>query len=264
MRSLLDNMKVVILTSNGLRHKFVANSLSLKADDALVVSECKQNDSIESQIPSPINDHFRLRNETEKIYFPNDDFFIAKTLPILYKEVNLDYVYQIIRKFKPDLMFIFGSSIIREPLLSLLTPGHTINLHLGLSPYYRGSGTNFWPFVNNELDYVGSTILHLDSGIDTGDIICHIRPKIELGDNVHTLGCKVIKSSVDSLRRIMEIVKEGGTLNRIKQWNVDEKYYKTSDFDENALLKYKSNLENGLIEAHLSKPKKPIKIINLE
>lgn len=38
-------MKIVILTSNGIRHKFLANSLASKADDALVVSECKQNDS---------------------------------------------------------------------------------------------------------------------------------------------------------------------------------------------------------------------------
>lgn len=257
-------MKIVVLTSNGLRHKFVANSLSSKADDALIVSECKQNDSIESQDPSSIREHFRLRNETEKIYFPNNDFFVAKTLPILYKEVNLNYVYQTIKKFKPDIMFVFGSYIIREPLLSLLPLGYTINLHLGLSPYYRGSGTNFWPFVNDELDYAGSTILYLDSGIDTGDIICHVRPKIELGDNVHTMGCKIIKSSVNSLVRIMELVKEGKSLNRVKQWNIDGKYYKTSDFDEAALLKYKNNLENGLIENYLSKPKKSIKLIDLE
>ena len=258
-------MKIVILTSNGLRHKFLANSLASKADDTLVVSECKQNDSIStgSEDQSTISEHFRLRNETEKIFFPNNDFFTAKTLPILYKEVNLEYVYHTIKKFQPDMMFIFGSYIIREPLLSLMPPDRTINLHLGLSPYYRGSGTNFWPFVNNELEYVGSTILHLDSGIDTGDIICHTRPTIELGDNVHTVGCKVIQSSVNSLMQIMAMIKEGKKLNRIKQWSVDEKYYKTIDFNEEILSKYKNNLENGLIENHLSKPKKSIKLIDL-
>ncbi|MEM2160077.1 MAG: formyl transferase [Candidatus Nitrosotenuis sp.] len=257
-------MKIVLLTSNGLRHKFVANSLSSKADDSLVVSECKQNDSLAFQDKTPIAEHFRLRNETERIFFPNNDLFMAKTLPVLYKEVNLDYVYNTIKKFQPDLMFVFGSYIIREPLLSLLPPGRTINLHLGLSPYYRGSGTNFWPFVNKELEYVGSTILHLDSGIDTGDIICHVRPKIELGDDVHTIGCKVIQASVTSLTQIMEMVKDGKTLNRVKQWHaVDEKYYKTIDFNEEALLKYKNNLANGLIENYLSQEKKPIKLIDI-
>ena len=32
-----------------------------------------------------------------------------------------------------------------------------INAHLGLSPYYRGSGTNIFPFVNKEIEYVGVT-----------------------------------------------------------------------------------------------------------
>jgi len=255
-------MKIVVLTSNGLRHKFIANSLSSKATDSLVVSECKQNDSVGLD-QSPISEHFRLRNETEKVFFPNNDFFIAKTLPILYKEVNLANVYQTIKKFQPDLLFVFGSYIIREPLLSLLQPGRIINLHLGLSPYYRGSGTNFWPFVNNELEYIGSTILHLDSGIDTGDIICHVRPVIELGDNVHTVGCKVIQSSAETLTQIMTLVDEGKTLNRVKQWHVDEKYYKTADFNEQVLLKYKNNLRNRLIENYLSKPQKSIRIIDL-
>ena len=59
------------------------------------------------------------------------------------------------------------------------------------------------------------------------------------------------------------MIKEGKKLNRIKQWSVDEKYYKTIDFNEEILLKYKNNLENGLIENYLSKPKKSIKLIDL-
>lgn len=258
-------MRIVILTSNGLRHKFLANSLASHADDALIISECKPNDSIfsDSQNITEIENHFRLRNETEKIFFPKNDFFMAKTLPIIYKELNLDYVYNVIKNFKPDIMIIFGSYIVREPLLSILPPGHIINLHLGLSPYYRGSGTNFWPFVNNELEYLGSTIIHLDSGIDTGDIICHIRPTINVGDNVHTIGCKIIQSSVDSLIKIMKLLNEGKKLNRSKQWNVEERYYKTNDFNEDALSKYKTNLKNGMIENYLKQKEKKIKLIDL-
>ena len=253
-------MRIVILTSNGLRHKFLANSLASHADDALIISECKPNDSKDI---TEIDNHFRLRNETEKSFFPKNDFFMAKTLPIIYKEVNLDYVYQVIKNFEPDIMVIFGSSIVREPLLSLLSTDRIINLHLGLSPYYRGSGTNFWPFVNNELKYLGSTILHLDSGIDTGDIICHIRPTINVGDNVHTIGCKIIQSSVASLIKIMDLLNEGKKLNCSKQWNVKERFYKINDFNEDALLKYKTNLKNGMIENYLKQKDKKIKLVDL-
>ena len=260
-----SNMKIVILTSNSLRHKFLANTLSSYCDDALIISECKpQNLSFDdSKELTEIENHFLLRDETEKSFFPNDNYFIPKTLPILYKEVNSEYIYEIIKSFKPDAMFVFGSSIIREPLISLLPPGHIINLHLGLSPYYRGSGTNFWPFVNSELEYLGSTILHLDAGIDTGDIICHVRPKIESGDNVHSLGCKIIKSSVESLVKIIKLLDEGKKLNRVKQWDVKDHYYKTKDFDEIALSKYKNNLKNSIIQNYLENESKKIKLINL-
>lgn len=257
-------MKIVVLTSNSLRHKFFANTLTSHADDALVISECKPNNPlIDSYDSNDIADHFHLRDETEKIFFPNNDFFIAKTLPIIYKELNLDYVYQTIKNFKPDLIFIFGSYIVKEPLLSLLPPGHTINLHLGLSPYYRGSGTNFWPFVNDELQYLGSTIMHLDAGIDTGDIICHVRPTIEINDNVHTIGCKIIRDSVDSIIKIMDLVTSGQTLNRIKQWEVDERYYKTKDFNEIVLQKYKTLLNNGHVKNYLTENNKYVKLVNL-
>jgi len=258
-------MKIVILTSNSLRHKFLANTLSQHCEDTLIISECKPQtlSSDDSKNYTEIDNHFMLRDETEKSFFPNDNYFIPKTLPIVYKEANSPYVYQVIKNFKPDILIVFGSSIIKEPLISLLPAGHIINLHLGISPYYRGSGTNFWPFVNNELEYLGSTILHLDAGIDTGDIICHVRPKIDFNDNVHTVGCKIIKSSVESLIKIIKLLNDGKKLNRVKQWDVNDRYYKTKDFDEIALSKYKNNLKNEMIKNYLQSEDKNITLIDL-
>ena len=207
-----SNMKIVILTSNSLRHKFLANTLSSYCDDALIISECKpQNLSFnDSKELTEIENHFLLRDETEKSFFPNDNYFIPKTLPILYKEVNSEYIYEIIKSFKPDAMFVFGSSIIREPLISLLPPGHIINLHLGLSPYYRGSGTNFWPFVNSELEYLGSTILHLDAGIDTGDIL--FQKEVTFSDEENTF-----EKTYNRLKYEIEILFMEDVLRKIYQ-----------------------------------------------
>lgn len=256
-------MRIAIFTSNSIRHKFVANSLSKIVDDALVISECKPLDLLSSNNLTKIENHFNLRDETENVFFKDNEYFVAKTLPIVYKELNENFVYQSIKKFNPDAVFVFGSSIVKEPLLSSLPSGRVINLHLGLSPYYRGSGTNFWPFVNDELEYLGSTILHLDSGIDTGDIICHVKPTIEPNDNVHTIGCKIIQSSVNTLIKILKFLEYGKTLNRTKQWNVKERYYKNKDFDERALEKYFDNLKNGVIKNFLNKNSTKIKLIDL-
>lgn len=255
-------MKVVIFTGNGIRHKFFANSICKQIEECLIISECNPNDAVDED-NSKIANHFKTRYETEKKVFIGNDFFEGKVIPVMYKEVNLMYIFEIIKKFNPDLMIVFGSSIIKEPLISL-KPDRFINLHLGLSPYYRGSGTNFWPFVNNELEYVGSTILHLDPGIDTGDIITHVRPKFEIDDDVHTIGCKVIKESILAISKIINKIKHGERLDRIKQWKVEnEKYYKNKDFDEIILDEYKKNLKNDMIKKFIESPKKEIKLISL-
>ena len=160
-------------------------------------------------------------------------------------------------------MIVFGSSIIRESILSLSKKNRFINLHLGLSPYYKGNGTNFWPFINDELEFLGSTILHLDSGIDTGDIITHVRPQIEENDNVHSLGCKIIEDSVKAIIKILERIKNDQDINRIPQWTVkNERVYKLKDFNEEILKKYFEKMDNGIINEFSQKKKKEFKIID--
>ena len=39
-------MKLAIFTSNGIRHKFVANTLSKNVDETLVICESNQNDAL--------------------------------------------------------------------------------------------------------------------------------------------------------------------------------------------------------------------------
>ena len=258
-------MKIVIFTSNAIRHKFVANSICETVDDCLVIVESKPHDSIEFESnanPTLIQSHFYERYKTESKFFKGNDFFRGKTIPIIYREGNLSYIKDVIQKFQPDAIIIFGSSILKNDTINLVPSGKIINMHLGLSPYYRGSGTNFWPFVNDELEYVGATILHIDPGVDTGDIITHVQPNFEVDDNVHTIGCKVIKKGTKSLIQILGSLKKGNKLIRVKQWKIsNEKYYRMKDFDEESLKRYKKNLEDKIVEKYLNSSKTKIDLI---
>ncbi|GJM33444.1 MAG: hypothetical protein DHS20C18_24450 [Saprospiraceae bacterium] len=251
-------MRLVILTSNAIRHKFLANTLVKEASAALIIAECKPaaTTSEKTEKLSLISKHFVLRDKTELDVFAGHDYFRCNTLPILHKEANNLSVFESVKAFNPDIIVVYGASIIRPPLLSLLPYGRIINLHLGLSPYYRGSGTNFWPFVNDELEYVGATILNIDAGVDTGDIITHIRPQLVPSDNVHTAGCKVIAASADALLTIMRRKENGKKLPAVKQWKAEiERYYRKKDFNEKALLEYYQNLENGMVARYCNNPK---------
>src|SRR5690606_10372264 len=102
-------------------------------------------------------------------------------------------------------------SLIREPLLSAFQ-GRFLNVHLGLSPYYRGSGTNFWPLVNGEPEFVGATFMHIDAGVDTGEVIHQIRARIFPGDTPHQIGNRLI---ADMARVYAALIRDFDRLERM-------------------------------------------------
>lgn len=258
-------MKIIVFTSNALRHKYFSNTIGKTFPETLIISECRENDQINNSYGNNelIKSHFNLRYQTESEKFVGNDEFKNPCIPILYKEVNNDFIFKKIKSFNPDVMIVFGSSIIREPLLSLGKKNKFLNLHLGLSPYYKGNGTNFWPFINNELEMLGSTILHIDSGIDTGDIVTHVRPKIIENDNVHTVGCKIIEESTKKMIEILKLIEKDISINRVPQWKPEiEKIYKLKDFNEEILRKYFTNIEKGIVHDYIISKKRNIQIVD--
>jgi len=51
-----------------------------------------------------------------------------------------------------------------------------INIHMGLSPYYRGTACNFWALYDDRPAFVGATVHLLSRGLDNGPILFHVRP----------------------------------------------------------------------------------------
>ena len=102
----------------------------------------------------------------------------------------------------PDYVLLFGSSLIGDDILQAF-PNKVINLHLGLSPYYRGSGTLFWPLVDGKPECVGSTIHLAVKKIDAGGILGQVRPEIDPKDGPHDLGNKTILASLAAIKRLV-------------------------------------------------------------
>jgi methionyl-tRNA formyltransferase len=255
-------MKILVFTSNALRHKYVANTLA-KYANALIVVECRKGDAPTAAPVTLTEQHFLERYQEERRYFGAHQAFVAPTIPVEYKEANSLAIHDAVKAYAADMAFVFGSSILREPLLSLMPAGKFINMHLGIAPYYRGSGTNFWPFVNQELEYVGATVLHIDIGVDTGDIIAHVRPDIVPEDTVHTVGCKTIISGAQLLIECLERVKRGEVLPSAPQWKEPtSRYYKKADFTNDTVSTYRRLLADGLVARHLRKEKTPLRLVS--
>ena len=141
-------------------------------------------------------EHVYARELSEKQFFKklvdNNKNYSNKEIIIKKGEINNEKVVSDIIKLSPDLIICYGSSIINSSLLDIFK-NKFINVHLGISPYYRGSGTNVWPMINNEFDLIGATFMFIDSGIDTGKIIHQIRADIKKNDDPHLIGNRLKK-----------------------------------------------------------------------
>jgi folate-dependent phosphoribosylglycinamide formyltransferase PurN len=253
-------MKLVVLTSNGLRHKFVVSKLVENFDVQLIVSEQKSATIEDTNIYNLrdakfVRDHFEKRNNSENKYFGTYDKFPEK-IPLLnvsHKEINNSFVFEEINLINPEVIVLFGTSIIKNHVLNRYQ-GRVINLHLGLSPYYKGSATNLFPFFYKEMECIGATIHIATEKVDTGAIIHQYRPVIDLNDDMHDIGNKVILKSGQELPKVIrEFLVEN--LEPIKQQSFRSKICKINDVTPAMLREIYENFKSGIVEEYLKNEK---------
>lgn len=252
--------KIIILTSNALRHTYIRKALALDENIKVLKSYCETHATKLCEnldLKSLQVKHLILREQSEKDFFEafvklSPDY--SKPEFIEKNAINSTQKINEIKILNPDLIITYGCSIIQPPLIKHFK-NKIINIHLGLSPYYRGSGTNFFPFVNKELEAIGVTFMYMDEGIDTGEIIHQIRAKICIGDTIHSIGNRLIVEIVFVLKQIIYNLEKLIHLNQ-PQDKKSGLFYKNSDFTLEATQKAYKNLHDKLIENFLKNPKK--------
>lgn len=123
--------------------------------------------------------------------------------------------YQAIIDINPDIIITCAyGQIIPKVLLDLPKYG-CVNVHASLLPKYRGGAPIHKCLIDGE-EKTGITIMYMDEGMDTGDIISKAEYQIIDSDNVGTLHDKLsvlgANLLIDTLPSIID-----GTCNRVKQ-----------------------------------------------
>ena len=154
--------------------------------------------------------HFNKRYLAEKKYFKSNKVEFNKIKKII-KIKNENEFYEkdlisFIKKSRFETCFITGIPIVKDPLLKQL-PINTINLHLGLIPYYKGAVTMFWPFYFLEPTMAGTTYHIIDKYVDTGEILHNNVPQLNRGDGLHEVACKAIISAHNDIQKIIKEIK---------------------------------------------------------
>lgn len=86
------------------------------------------------------------------------------------KSVNSEECRTLMKKISPDFVVVNGTRVIEEETIDCLTVP-MINMHMGITPRYRGVHGAYWALVQGDKEHCGVTIHVVDKGIDTGKII---------------------------------------------------------------------------------------------
>ena len=237
-------MKVTLFTSNLVRHNYLINLLSEVSDELYVIQEC---DTIfpgivpgQYQVSSMMNKYFESVSNAQFHLFGNS--YVnnkkknIKILSMVIGDLNQCSMSLLADFLKSDIYVVFGSSFIKGELIDFLVKQNAINIHAGVSPYYRGTDCNFWALFDANPHLVGTTIHLLSKRLDGGPILYHAMSNIKTNPFEYTMS--TIKSAFHS---IAERIKDGSIFT-IKPLNQDQtkevRYSKKSDFNAALVEEY--------------------------
>ncbi len=118
----------------------------------------------------------------------------------VYKPSKLKEEYEYILSKKPDIIITCAyGKIVPKVILDYPKYG-CINVHASLLPKYRGANPIQQAIYNGE-EKTGVTLMYMDEGIDTGNIIDAIEVPILWSDTLLTLESKISDAGIKVLRR---------------------------------------------------------------
>jgi methionyl-tRNA formyltransferase len=118
---------------------------------------------------------------------PVKEFAVRAQLPVLQPErARHEAFVQELRQLQPDLIVVAAFGQILPPAILELPPFGCLNVHTSLLPKYRGAAPIQWAILDGETE-TGVTIMKMDAGLDTGDILTQESTPIRPEDNSQTL-----------------------------------------------------------------------------
>lgn len=141
---------------------------------------------------------------------------------------NDDRVTALMHALRPDLIYVFGTRLIRAHVFARLACP-VVNMHWGWSPEFRGEGI-ISALAEQGPQALGVTVHLLADAADAGDILFRDRPRVDRCDNVYSIGLKLTKLGVARFCECHDIVERGEPLAGTAQGPSPGRLYSSAFF----------------------------------
>ena len=233
-------MNITLITSDQIRHNYLVNLLSNIATKLNVIQEKKTFFSNQNKISNLMKNYFLKVDDAQKKVFGNAAIDKKnkniKLLSLENKELEKCSLNSLSDFLNSDIFIIFGSSFIKKDLVNFLIDHKALNIHLGISPYYRGTDCNFWALFDNNPHLVGATIHLLSKGLDSGPILYHALSEIKEDPFIYTMSA--VKSAFESIAQKIENKTIFEHTPEIQDKSKEIKYSKKNEFNDEVIKKF--------------------------
>lgn len=268
-------MRIILWIGNEPNQKALANKLHEIFPITAIVTETRQSKRkltlllivekiIEKIFLSSIGKAWwgMLTNYEEKYpKYPDIDILNVEN-------INSQAAYDFTAKHKPDLILVSGTRLVKENMFDINPSVGILNLHTGLSPYVKGGPncTN-WCIANKDFHLIGNTIMWIDKGIDTGNILTTEFTSFNGNENLLALHIKVMEHAHNLYINAVKFLDTGkkqsvkqsditsGTTYYTKQWTLKQKINLVKNYSQ-----LKKQFDSGLI----STKQKDIKTVDIK
>ncbi|MCL4490506.1 MAG: methionyl-tRNA formyltransferase [Nitrospirae bacterium] len=140
---------------------------------------------------------------------PVKDLALSKGVRVAQpSRIRNEKFYNELRSIRPEFIIVAAyGKILPEEVLEIPERG-CVNVHASLLPKYRGAAPIQWALINGER-VTGVTIMLMDKGMDTGDMLLQAAVEIKEEDNSETLSVRLSELGAKSLIETMKGMRTG-------------------------------------------------------
>jgi methionyl-tRNA formyltransferase len=183
------------------------------------------------------------------------------------ENINSDLAFNFTEELNPDLILVSGTRLVKDRMLSLQPKMGILNLHTGLSPYIKGGPncTN-WCIASKQFHLIGNTIMWIDLGIDTGNILTTEFTPLHGNENLPEIHFKVMEHAHSLYVKAVRFL-DNGNFKSVAQSSITKgKTYYTKEWTltQKILLVLNSKkMSNYFKDAKVTQAQQNIKVIEI-
>lgn len=131
-------------------------------------------------------------------------------IPVLQPlKIKTEEFAETLRSYSPDIIAVAAYGRILPPALLSLAPYGCINVHGSLLPRHRGAAPIQWAVIKGDQE-VGVTIIQMDEGMDTGDILLKTSITCNQSETSGSLFPKLAQLGSQALMDTLDMIGDGG------------------------------------------------------